>query len=127
VRVAYIDTSCLVAIAFQEPDWKQTRETLTGFDELVSSNLLEVELRAAFSREAVTFERRFVAQIGWILPDRVLSAEYAQILQVGHSRGADLWHLATALYLAERPGDIWFLSLDQRQSALAESLGFRTD
>jgi PIN domain-containing protein len=127
VRLAYVDTSCLVAIAFREVDWESTREKLLGFDELVSSNLLEAELRAAFSTEGVPFSPLILAGIGWLLPDRPLSGEYAEVLELGHSRGADLWHLAAALYLAERPGDLWFLTLDQRQRSLAEALGFRTD
>jgi len=47
------------------------------------------------------------------------------VLPEGHVRGADCWHLAAALDLAEDPGAITFLTLDERQAAVARSLGFR--
>jgi uncharacterized protein with PIN domain len=44
---AYVDTSCLVAIALAEPGWERTAATLDTFDRLVASNLLEAELPPA--------------------------------------------------------------------------------
>jgi hypothetical protein len=41
-------------------------------------------------------------------------------------RGADCWHLATALYLAPDPGELTFVTLDAHQQSVAKSLGFRT-
>ena len=41
-------------------------------------------------------------------------------------RGADLWHVATALYLAESPADVDFLTLDPAQREAAAALGFPT-
>jgi hypothetical protein len=46
------------------------------------------------------------------------------LLDAGYVRGADCWHLATALYLAPDAGDLVFLTLDLRQRAVAKTLGF---
>lgn len=125
VNVAYVDTSCLVAIAFGEKGGKALARRLRDFDELLSSNLLEAELRSAFHREEVPFEPRVLSRITWILPDRPLSVEMARVLEAGYVRGADLWHLATALYLVDDPRNLSFVSLDRRQADVAALLGFR--
>lgn len=41
------------------------------------------------------------------------------------ARGADLWHVASALYVAPSPADLYFLTLDERQRSVAATLGFR--
>ena len=40
MKAAYVDTSCLVAIAFGEKGAASLGRRLEGFDELFSSNLL---------------------------------------------------------------------------------------
>ena len=124
MSMAYVDTSVLTAIAFEEPGASNYAPRLDEFSSLVSSNLLEAELRAAFAREALAFPESAVARIDWVLPDRPLSPELAAVLETGHLRGADLWHVATALYVAPRPGDLAFATLDARQAAAAAALGF---
>jgi hypothetical protein len=42
------------------------------------------------------------------------------------SRGADCWHLATALYLSPDPSALTFLTLDLAQRHVAKALGFQT-
>lgn len=86
MSLAYVETSCLVTIAFGERGAKRLGRRLRDFDELLSSNLLEV----------------------------------------GYLRGADLWHLACALYLVEDPPEISFVTLDDRQRTVAAGLGFET-
>lgn len=127
MRAAYLDTSCLVAVAFDEPQARDLSDRIASFDELFASNLLEAELRAALAREGVGGDQKaLVAGITWILPDRPLSPEIGRVLAAGYARGADLWHLASALYLVEAPADLSFLSLDRRQAGLAAELGFVT-
>ncbi len=126
MRVAYVDTSCLVAIAFGEPNASALARRLEGFDELVSSNLLEAELWASFAREEVEPEPQLLSWISWVLPDRPLSQEISRALAVGYLRGADLWHVACALYLIETPSELSFITLDDRQRAVAQELGFAT-
>jgi hypothetical protein len=126
VAFAYVDTSCLVAIAFGEKGASALGRSLEAFDDLFASNLLEAELRAAFRREGVSGDDDLLSAISWIVPDRPLSREIATVLDAGQVRGADCWHLATALFLAEDPSELAFLTLDARQKAVAKSLGFRT-
>ena len=124
MSTAYIDTSVLTAIAFDEPGAAAYARRLDGFARLISSNLLEAELRAAFARENLVFQESTIAGIEWILPDRTLAREYVTALEAGYLRGADLWHVATALYVTPQAGSLWFVTLDARQGAVAEALGF---
>ena len=125
MKVAYVDTSCLVAIAFGERGAAALARRLDRFDALVSANLLEAELGSAFLREGVQLEPRFLEVISWVIPDRPLHEEIAAVLAAGQVRGADCWHLASALYLADDPSEISFLTLDERQRVVARALGFR--
>lgn len=126
MSVAYVDTSCLVAIAFGERGAAPLARRIARFDTLVSSNLLEAELRSALAREETGEAGTLLDPIAWILPDRPLTEEIQRVLAGGHVRGADLWHLACALFFADHPSVITFLTLDRRQAAVAGGLGFRT-
>ena len=125
MSVAYVDTSCLVAVAFGERGSSALAKKLAAFDELVSSNFLESELRSAFKRERVEFEPSALANVSWLIPDRPLSDEIEKVLEAGYARGADCWHLAAALYLSPHTGSLTFLTLDEMQRKVAEQLGFR--
>lgn len=123
-KVAYVDTSCLVAIALGERGAVALQRRLSTFDIFVASNLLEAELRAALVREGVDAEPDLLVAISWVLPDRPLHAEIRRVLATGYLRGADCWHVATALYVADDPGEMAFLTLDGKQGDVAHSLGF---
>ncbi|MSR36010.1 MAG: PIN domain-containing protein [Gemmatimonadetes bacterium] len=125
MRVAYIDSSCMVAIRFSESGSEALADRLENL-ELFSANLLEAEFRAALTREGAEDKFGLLARVQWVLPDRPLSPEIGRILRLGHVRGSDLWHLATALYLAEATPDLPFLTLDLRQREIAAQLGFHT-
>ena len=124
MSAAYVDTSALVAIAFGEEGGSALAERLEGFEELLSSNLLEAEFRSALAREGVSGGGHILSWITWILPNRTLSSEIDRVLDAGYLRGADLWHLACALYVSEKPEELAFVSLDERQRELADALGF---
>jgi predicted nucleic acid-binding protein len=133
MKRAYVDSSCLVALAFGDGKVKGLRKRLRGFDQLLSSNLLEAEVRAAMRREgvdtaALSEEGKggddLLSWVDWVMPSRPLSVEIQAVLTAGYVRGADLWHLATALYLAQDPAALPFLTLDQRQGEVARTLGF---
>ena len=126
MSVAYVDSSALIAIAFNEPTGQAMARRLEAFSTLLSSNLLEAELRAACQREEQDFDLEVVAGIEWVLPRRPLTAELAAVMDAGYLRGAELWHVATALFIAHEPGSIAFLTLDRRQRAVADALGFPT-
>ena len=125
MSAAYVDTSALVAIAFDEPGSDAVATRLEAFSHLLSSNLLEAEMRSAFSQEGREFDEKHLPGLDWVLPDRPLSPEFTAVLEVGYVRGADLLHLATALYLAREPSRISFVTLDDPQRTLAKTLGFR--
>ena len=125
MKAAYVDTSCLVAIAFGESEATEVASRLREHDVLLSSNLLEAELRATLVREAAEVDEALFSWIKWVLPDWPLSVEIIRVLRAGYLRGADLWHLATAMYVTPEPRDLTFLTLDRRQEEVAEELGFK--
>jgi predicted nucleic acid-binding protein len=125
MSVAYLDSSAIIALIFGEQAASMSARRLQKFERLVSSNLLEGEVRAACVRERVDFTDDLLAGISWIIPDRPLSTEIARVLDIGYLRGADCWHLATALYLAPDPAELEFITLDKTQVAVARRLGFR--
>lgn len=126
MTVAYVDTSALVAVAMGEPAGDAMAQRLNEFSSVMSSNLLEAELRSVYSREKRGFESTRLAGVEWVMPNRPLSPEIALVLDTGYMRGADLWHLATALFIAPDPGAMFFVTLDKRQHAAASKLGFQT-
>ena len=126
MSTAYVDASALIAIALNEPAGPETARRLEAFSSFVSSNLLEAEVRAVFAREGRAFEPQIVVDVDWILPARPLTPELAAVLEVGYLKGADLWHVATALYATEEMDRITFVTLDRRQESVAAALGFPT-
>ena len=124
--IAYVDTSCLVAIVLGERGSAALEKRLVTFGELAASNLLDAELRATLVREGVAPDPDFLAGISWILPDRPLAVEIERVLAAGYVRGADCWHLAVALYIADDPAELTFLTRDNKQREVARALGFDT-
>lgn len=124
MRAAYVDSSCLVSLAFDEPGASEISRCLTEYDELFSSPLLEAEVRSALVREGIGGEAELLSWVTWVLPARPLSFEISVALGVGYLRGADLWHLACALYLAPTPRELGFATADRRQAEVATKLGF---
>lgn len=126
MKLAYVDTSSLVAIALGEPGGEALARRLSGFDRLLTSNLTEAELRAAFHREEVEKAAGFLDALTWFFPDRPLTAEYKRVLEHGPQNGADLFHLACALFLHESlDGELIFVSSDRGQSKTARRLGLQ--
>jgi hypothetical protein len=122
---AYLDTSCLIALAFDEPEARRVRSAVEEGGPLLSSGLLEAELLSTLALEGVSADPHFLRAIGWVLPDRPLGPEIRRALAHGYAKGADLWHLATALYVAEDPTELTFLTLDPDQRPIALALGFQ--
>ena len=125
MSVAYIDTSALIAVIFNESCGTAIANRLGEVSHLLSSNLLEAELRSACSREGASFSTNLFSNLKWVLPDRPLTSEIVTVLEVGYLRGADLWHVASALYVAQEPSRMWFMTLDVRQRAVARAVGFQ--
>jgi predicted nucleic acid-binding protein len=125
LQVGYVETSVLVAIAFDEPVVSSIVERVRSLDRIYSSTLLESEFLAALSREGVPGQAAALLDaIRWVFPNRRLTSELLLILEKGYLRGADLHHLATALYLFPDPSQAFFVTLDNEQSHVAQGLGF---
>ena len=125
MSTAYIDTSVLVAIEAREPSSDVYEEALGKFERLVSSSLLEAEYRSVCMREGRVPSKLRLNKISWINPSRPLTQELNSVLATGYLRGADLWHVAVAIY-AEKMSKIkmTFLTLDNRQRSVANMVGF---
>lgn len=122
---AFVDTSCLVALAFGEREARRTAARLRRFERLFASALVEAELLAAFAREHVEAElSAYTGDLALVSPDRPLSAELRQVAGAGYLKGADMWHVACALFLSPAPAELTFLTLDTPQRRVAHSLGF---
>jgi len=125
MSTAYLDSSCVVAAAFGEPGARPMITRRQSFSLVISSTLLEAEVFSALCRERREVTRAFHAELSLIAPDRALSEEIARVVEAGYVRGADCWHLATALYVAPEPSALTFLTLDLAQRKVAKALGFR--
>lgn len=125
MSAAYVDSSAIVAIAFSEEGSGALRDRLLQCGRLYSSNLLEAEVRSALAREGLGFDHLYVARIRWVYPFRPLTEEMETVLEAGYLRGADLWHVANALYAFPRAAEVGFLTLDERQREVAAELGFQ--
>ncbi len=122
--IAGVIPGILLAIAFGEPGHERHSRQLERCDRLFSSNLLEAEFLATLAREDVEVDAaRFLSPITWVFPDRALTAEFREVLSHGYVRGADLWHLACAVYLNRSVGGMVFSTLDERQRDAARALG----
>jgi hypothetical protein len=125
MRLAYVDTSCLVAVAFDEPAADEMIHQLRDCDRLFASNLLEAELRSALRREGIEHgAAHLVSGLSWFYPNRSLRPEFVDVLKHGYVKGADLWHLACALFMKRRVEGLLFFTLDKRQQNIATRLGF---
>ena len=128
--LAYVDSSALTPIIFgEQPD--ETRVRLESFPILLSSILLEAELRAAFENERQEFAVSLISEINeWITPHRRLDEELAAILEIAPLPASPLWHLANAMYFRQRQSlttrqyRLAFITLDEEQETAARDLGF---
>jgi hypothetical protein len=119
----------MVAIVLGESGQEELEASVRGFEVLFSSGLLEAEVRSALFREGFPWSdpNGFPTVIEWVVPQRPLSQEITRALEVGHLRGADLWHIASALFVRESSrSELAFLTLDEPQRRVASELGFDT-
>lgn len=123
---AYVDTSAVLAIEFDEADSSYAIEHIDGASKLISSNLMEAELQSAMHRQGVELDPKIISDVDWIQPDRPLTPEFRLVLGAGYLRGADLWHVAVALYASPDPSQASFITLDVRQREVARDIGFQT-
>jgi hypothetical protein len=78
-------------------------------------------VRAGISDDGSKLLRAFY----WVRPLRRLTVLIHRVLDQGvQLKGADVWHLACALYTFPRPQLAAFATLDARQIEVARRLGF---
>lgn len=127
LKRAYIDTSALVAVQFGEAERSRILAVMRSHDELVSSSLLCAEMLATLRRAnlPIASADQLLGRVAQLAPPDDLRIECEQALAVGSLRGADLWHVASALRLAGRHRKrLTFCTLDDAQRAVAAGLGF---
>jgi predicted nucleic acid-binding protein len=124
VNDAFVDSSVLLAIANQEAGFREMKVRLSLFQTVRCSDLLAAEVRSVCKRDARAVDVALFDALSVVLPLRPLANEIARVLDSGYVRGADCFHLATALYLAPDPAELTFLTLDKRQRDVAIALGF---
>ena len=124
--IAYIDSSSVVAMVFGEPGARKVTSAIRAYTRLVSSNLLEAEVRSALQRERTASVPGVFGGIHWVHPNRALTLEFERVVAHGTLRGADLWHVACALFLDPTATELAFITLDVPQRRVAAALGFDT-
>jgi predicted nucleic acid-binding protein len=127
MKIAFIDTSYLLAVAFGEPIAAKCLKELRSFDRILACGLLEAEILSAFKRERIDLAEAedLFESLDWVFPDKRLGAQLKKILGRVYLRGADAHHLSCALWALE--GEVskcHFLSLDANQKRVAKTLGF---
>jgi predicted nucleic acid-binding protein len=129
MTVAYIDTSFFLAIVFDEPDASTLVRVRKNFNQVFAADLLVAEALAAAARGGIdpTAVLAGIRSISLFFPPRLLEPEIGHTLALGTLRGADVWHLAAALFVAGlAQAKIAFLSRDRSQRTIARRLGFAT-
>ena len=124
-RACYVDTSVIACLLFGEAAAGTVRATLAQFERRYASNFLAAELAAAATRVRVpaTQVAPFLGAVSWLLPNRDLQPEIDEVLDAGALRGGDLWHVACALFLDRLRVPVTFVTLDERQRAVAAAVG----
>lgn len=124
MKAAYIDTSLFIGLKFQKST-PATARVVRRYT-LFSSELLIAEVLAFGKRESIAENLLWEGFKGlsWVIPDGSLAEQFRRVFHSGYARGADLWHLACACYLSPNPGELAFLTLDERQRDLALRLRF---
>ena len=127
--VAYVDASALVPMVLgEQPVGDAVMRRLQRHAILLSSNLLEAELRADFQQAQLDFDPALLSSIEWVMPNRPLDVEMEVILEAANLGVARLWHLANAIYIHQQLGGLpmAFITLDEQQETVAVEFGFAT-
>lgn len=128
MKRAYIDASAIVGLHFHEAAGAGLWKRIRTFDQLISSALTVAEVLAALKREKRSLSEAdgLLDRVSMFTPDSSLREECEEALKHGSLRGADLWHVATALAIAGRKHRkaLMFITLDDQQGEVCAELGF---
>jgi predicted nucleic acid-binding protein len=131
--VIYWDSSAILSLLFKEGNSRKAKVIAERHALHLLSTLAYAEVNAVISRtirehiltETLTQSVHEILDRG--LWRRIsISPEWPVIRRLGvkHSlRGADLWHLATAMTLKREFPELWLLTFDQRLKAAADLEG----
>jgi len=127
VSILYVDTSVLAAITLEEPGFKKYLEKLQITKEAISSFFIEAEFLSLCYRESLDIAKvkDNLCLLSLVQPEGSLEREILAILQKGYLRGADLYHLAVALYLDPNCKELEFFTVDTQQKRVARKIGFK--
>ncbi|MGH2846394.1 MAG: type II toxin-antitoxin system VapC family toxin [Thermoleophilaceae bacterium] len=126
----YVDASALVKLTFREPESAALRALLGHRPELVSSDLVRVELPRAVRRRAASHDldlQRLLAAVEKTIARVDLVFVTADVLDAAGAieapalRSLDAVHLASALSIA--PDLASFVTYDGRQAEVARAVG----
>lgn len=125
MKTAFVDTSVFSRIALREAGHEEVEALLKEFHELKASTLLDAELRSVCKRAKLDPASVLGFQdVRWVAPPFALTYQIGRALEEGYLRGADLWHVACALYHRLEVPDLAFVTVDERQADIARALGF---
>jgi uncharacterized protein len=125
-RVAYIDSSALLKMAFQEPENSAVEADLAQRDGLVASTLVALECRRAARRHSNRRAAQAVEEMleaVWLVEITPAILDRAASVNPPLVRSLDAIHVATALSIAE-PG-LEIITYDGRMAAAALASGLR--
>ena len=122
MSILYVDTSVVAALLFAEKNYKDVNKRLNQADRIVSSHLMIAK------REDISFDDidQYLQYFDIAVPDRTLQAEVISILEQTYCRGADAFHIATAIYLDPKMEKLKFYSFDKQQLVAAKNIGLKT-
>lgn len=127
--VYYLDTSAWIAWKFEQTGQNLFKRVSLAEDTVVSSTLLAAEYIAFLKRIEKLNVVRFEEELGfisWLYPASPLLDRCLEGVKDTALKGADLYHLATALWFTDGLNDeIEFLSCDIDQRRAAKALGFK--
>lgn len=128
--IAYLDSSYILGILFREERYNAHQKRIKSLNHAVTSLFSQAEIMSSLKREAIEFDSfiQMADAIDWLLLGDRLDEELARVFAHGYLRGADAFHLATALWFVGDADtkDCAFLTLDKKQETVAKSLGFST-
>lgn len=128
MKKIYVDSSVVLSVLLEELNYEVFSSLISNKHFVYSSPLLVAEVFSALHREKLSFQ---LAELVFstidfiILPQEDLFQEYPRIFKEGYLRGADAFHLATALYIDPLAKNLTFLTADERQKVVAKKLGFK--
>ena len=123
----YVDSSVICAAIFGDHDMTLLSKLVRQKTKLISAYLLEAEVLSAAVREKADIQetKSQLSKISFVKSSTLL-VQLERVFTMGYLRGADAFHVATALWLAGSHKELEFFSFDENQVKVAKTLGLST-